>query len=261
MNRYFVRLSFNGTNFHGWQVQHHARTVQKVLNEAFTLLLREEIHLTGCGRTDTGVHAREYFAHFECGQILPEPDRANLVFKLNSYLDEDVSLHYILPVGPRDHARFSALSRTYRYYITSQKDPFRVNRAHYIYGKTDMDLMNRGAEFLQSLTDFTSFSKLGGGSSTNICQVMHARWDPIPSGLVFTITANRFLRNMVRAVVGTLLDLGTSRITLEDLHEIAASRNRSNAGDSVPACGLYLERIEYPIQGLSHINDVDPGIF
>ncbi len=261
VQRYFVRLSFDGTNYHGWQIQHNSRTVQKVLNEAFSLLLREEIHLTGCGRTDTGVHAREFFAHFETGKKLQEKDLRNLVFKLNSYLDSDISVHYMIPVGPRDHTRFSAISRTYRYYVATRKDPFLVNRSHYLYGKIDLDLMNRGADYLAGLSDFTSFTKLGAATRTNICQVMWARWETAPFGLVFTITANRFLRNMVRAVVGTLLDLGTGRITFEELKAIASSRNRSNAGDSVPACGLFLERIEYPIPGLPHVDDLDPREF
>jgi tRNA pseudouridine38-40 synthase len=259
MNRYFTCLSFDGTNYHGWQIQHNSRTVQKVLNEAFSLLLREEVRLTGCGRTDTGVHASEYFAHFETLRDLTPAERKNLVFKLNSYLDDDIGIHSVFPVGARDHARFSATSRTYKYFIHTLKDPFLVNRSFYLYGKIDIDRMNQGAAFLTRTRDFTSFSKAGTNTLTNECEVTAAGWEKQGYMLVFTITANRFLRNMVRAIVGTLLEIGAGKISPDELGPIVESKDRSHAGESVPACGLYLASVEYP-GNLPHIDHFHPGV-
>ncbi len=246
MHRYFVQLSYDGTNYHGWQFQHNAHTIQHVLNEAFSLILRIPVKLTGCGRTDTGVHAMEYVAHFDTGKELTPDQCTKLAFKLNKFLKEDIAIRAIFPVKPGIHSRFSATSRTYRYVITKVKDPFLVNRAYYLYGRIDLKGMNEAAEWLMTVEDFTSFSKVDTDTKSNLCKVTHAGWVREGDCLVFTITANRFLRNMVRAIVGTMLQLGTGKISLEEFKQITASKNRSNAGDSVPACGLYLLHVDYP---------------
>jgi|WetSurMetagenome_2_1015567.scaffolds.fasta_scaffold81846_2 tRNA pseudouridine38-40 synthase len=246
MPRYFIRLAYNGTPYHGWQVQPNARSVQQVLNDAFSLIMREEVRLTGCGRTDTGVHAREFYAHFDCDRTFTPLELDKLAFKINSYIDPEIAIRRILPVADDLHARFSARTRTYEYHITRRKDPFSKGFAYYYFGKIDVDKMNAGADFLLSVKDFTSFSKVDTDTKTNLCEVYSAKWEQQGDLLVFTISANRFLRNMVRAIVGTLLELGTGKITLKELKEITASKNRSNAGDSVPPWGLFLTRIEYP---------------
>jgi tRNA pseudouridine38-40 synthase len=246
MPRYFVRLAYNGTPYHGWQVQRNAKTVQHVLNNAFSLIMRETVRLTGCGRTDTGVHAREFFAHFDSGRTYTPPELDKLAFKLNSYIDPEIVILAISLVPDDLHARFSAISRTYEYHITKRKDPFLKGYSYYHFGKIDIEKMNAGAEYLLSVNDFTSFSKVDTDTKTNLCELTWAKWEQKGDSLVFTITSNRFLRNMVRAITGTLLELGTGKITLKELREITTSKNRSNAGDSVPACGLFLTRVEYP---------------
>lgn len=246
MARYFVRLAYDGTPYHGWQIQHNARSVQQVLNEAFSLIMRDRIRLTGCGRTDTGVHAKEYYAHFEAEKEYSATELEKLIFKINSYIDVEIAILGIFRVPDKLHARFSATRRTYEYHISRRKDPFVKGYSYYLFGKIDIDLMNAGAEYLLSVKDFTSFSKVDSDTRTNLCDVVYAKWEERGDMLVFTITANRFLRNMVRAVVGTLLDLGTGKITLDELREITGSKNRSNAGESVPPWGLFLSKIEYP---------------
>jgi tRNA pseudouridine38-40 synthase len=246
LNRYFIRLAFNGTAYHGWQIQKNAGSVQQSLTNALTLLLHAPVELTGAGRTDAGVHAWDYYAHFDLEDLLDEERRRNLVFKLNGFLQEDIVINDILPVVPGANARFSARSRTYRYVISTCKNPFLAGYAYYLYGKLNLDLMNEGAAILLATKDFTSFSKVNTDTKTNICTVSYARWDREGDELVFTIKANRFLRNMVRAIVGTLLELGRERINLDDFKQIIASKNRSDAGGSVPACGLFLANIEYP---------------
>jgi tRNA pseudouridine38-40 synthase len=246
LNRYFIRLAFNGTAYHGWQIQKNAGSVQQTLTNALTLLVHESMQLTGAGRTDTGVHAWDYYAHFDLENPLDREARNALVFKLNGFLQEDIVINDILPVIPTANARFSALSRTYRYVISTCKNPFLTGYAYYLYGKLNLELMNEGAAILLETKDFTSFSKVNTDTKTNICTVFYARWDKEGDELVFTIKANRFLRNMVRAIVGTLLELGRDRITLDDFRQIIASKSRSDAGGSVPACGLFLANIEYP---------------
>jgi tRNA pseudouridine38-40 synthase len=244
--RYFIRLSYDGTNFHGWQRQPNGMTIQQKLEEAMTMMLRTPVLLTGAGRTDTGVHADEFYAHFDFNDQLTQADREKLVFRLNAYLGGEIVLFEIFPVKGDAHARFSAVSRTYRYCIARVPDPFRRHYTHYIYGPVDTELMNRGAAMIMGYTDFTSFSKVDTDTATNNCSISHARWETEGSELVLTITADRFLRNMVRAIAGTLLQLGTGKKTLEDLKQIIESKNRSNAGDSAPAKGLTLHRILYP---------------
>ena len=246
LHRYFIRLAFNGTAYHGWQIQKNANSVQQSLSNALSLLLHEPIDLTGAGRTDAGVHAWDYYAHFDLENPLDEAGRVNLVFKLNGFLPKDIVINDILPVKPEANARFSARSRTYRYVISTCKNPFLAGYAYYLYGKLNLDLMNKGAAILLETKDFTSFSKVNTDTKTNICTVTYARWEREGDELVFTIKANRFLRNMVRAIVGTLLELGRERITLDDFKRVIASKNRSDAGGSVPACGLFLSNIEYP---------------
>jgi tRNA pseudouridine38-40 synthase len=245
LTRYFIRLAYDGTSFHGWQRQPNAATVQQALEEAMSMMLRSSIVLTGAGRTDTGVHATEFFAHFDYTSRLTKPECEKLVFRLNGYLCGDIALFEIFPVKEDAHARFSAVSRTYRYCIAGVPDPFRRDFTHYHYGAIDQDLMNEGAALIMGYHDFTSFSKVDTDTATNICRISHARWEMEGTELVFTITADRFLRNMVRAIVGTLLELGTGKISLEDLKSIIESKNRCNAGDSVPGKGLTLHRIVY----------------
>lgn len=243
--RYFIQLSFNGKNYHGWQIQKNAPSVQAVLEKALSVMFNEEIRLAGCGRTDAGVHARMFYAHFD-HEALSLEQRVRLIYKLNGYLSEDIAIHNIFLVRSNAHARFDALSRTYRYQISRSKNPFYVGSAYYLFGQLDVELMNTGASMLLEYKDFTSFSKLHSQVKTNHCTIMSARWEEKEDLLVFTITADRFLRNMVRSIVGTQLELGQHKITLNDYRQIIESRNRSEAGMSVPAHGLYLVDVSYP---------------
>jgi len=245
--RYFIRFAYDGTSFHGWQRQPNGTTIQQKLEEAMTMMLRSNVSLTGAGRTDTGVHANEFFAHFDLFQQLSASECEKLVFRLNGYLGGEIVLSEIYPVKEDIHARFSAISRTYRYCIARVQNPFRRDFTHFIYGDIDVELMNLGATLIMGYHDFTSFSKVDTDTKTNNCRIIYARWEMEGTELVFTITADRFLRNMVRAIVGTLLELGTGKISLEDLKLIIESKNRSNAGDSVPGKGLSLSRIVYPV--------------
>ncbi len=244
--RYFIKLAYNGTRFHGWQRQPNAATVQQTLEEAMSMMLKSTILLTGAGRTDTGVHATEFYAHFDLSSPLTLPEREKLVFRLNRYLGGDIALKGIAQVAEDAHARFSAVSRTYRYCIAMVPNPFRQEFTSHHNGFIDCSLMNQGAAMIMSYNDFTSFSKIDTDTMTNICRITHAHWDVEDTELVFTITADRFLRNMVRAIVGTLMALGRGKISLDDLKNIIESKNRSNAGDSAPAKGLTLHRIVYP---------------
>ena len=211
-----------------------------------SMMLRVPIKLTGAGRTDAGVHAKEYFAHFNVKDVIVQSALKKLVFKLNSYLDQDIVIYDIFQVSDDISARFTAISRTYKYFISTRKNPFREKFTHYIFNNLDIDLMNQGAEIIMGFDDFTSFSKVDTDTKTNICKIFHAKWEWDGDELIFTITANRFLRNMVRSIVGTFLDIGIGKMTLAELKEVIDSKNRSNAGDSVPACGLFLYSISYP---------------
>lgn len=246
MNRYFVKLAFVGSKFHGWQMQLNANSVQQQLNKAFSVILGQNIQLTGCGRTDTGVHAKDFYAHYDFESYFNQIERMNLIFRLNRFLPRDIVVKDILPVKADAHARFAALSRTYEYYINRIKDPFEDGFSYYIFGDLDVGLMNHGAELLMAYTDFASFSKSKTQVKTNLCILYYARWEQRGNQLVFTVRANRFLRNMVRAIVGTLLDLGKGGIDINYLHKIINERSRSAAGFSVPACGLFLTQVEYP---------------
>jgi len=246
MYRYFIRLRYNGLRYHGWQIQHNASTIQQLLNECFTIIMDEPVALTGAGRTDTGVHAKEFYAHFDLKTEIEASKIEKLIFKVNSFLPYDVAVSDILPVLPDAHARFDAISRTYQFFISLSKDPFMVDFSYYIYGNLNIERMNKGADMLKEYLDFSCFSKSKTQVKTNNCHIMEAYWEKENDMLIFTIKADRFLRNMVRAIVGTLLDLGRERITLDDFRKIIEGKNRSDAGFSVPACGLFLTKIEYP---------------
>ncbi len=244
--RYFIKLSFLGTKFHGWQSQKNAGSVQSILDEALTVILKSKIRITGAGRTDAGVHAKEYYAHFEIGYPLNDETCKKLIISLNGYLPKDIAIQRIIPVRPDAHARFSAISRTYLYILAREKDPFLEGLAYFYPYDLDIPKMNKGAGKLVRTKDFSSFVKSPSDARTNICRVTEAQWEEEENRLIFTITADRFLRNMVRAITGTLIDLGRNKISLKDLETIIKSRNRSAAGYSVPACGLYLVSIKYP---------------
>jgi len=242
--RYFVKLSYKGTKYHGWQIQPNAVTIQEILQKAFSLILKEDIEITGAGRTDTGVHALNYIAHFRANKHIP--DISKLIFRLNSFLDKDIAIHEIFKVNETLHARFSAISRTYEYRIHQKKNPFLTETSLYIYDKLDFDKMNRFAKILFEYNDFTSFSKLHTDTKTNICKIIQAEWVQRNEQYVFIIEADRFLRNMVRAITGTLLDAGKNKITEQEFRKIIESKNRNSAGASVPAHGLFLTEIKYP---------------
>jgi len=244
MKRFFAQLSFNGKNYHGWQMQENAHSVQAEINEKLSLLLGEPINIVGCGRTDTGVHAREYFAHFEIENLLIEPEE--LTGKLNNFLPQDIAIHRIFEVRPDMHARFSATSRTYRYYISKKKNPFLQGLSYFYHVPLNVPEMKKASSFLLDYTDFTSFSKLHSQTNNNNCKISFAAWEETGEMLIFTITADRFLRNMVRAIVGTLLEVGKGKMKASEIRNIIELKNRSEAGFSVPAEGLFLEKVEFP---------------
>lgn len=243
MKRYFIKLAYNGTNYHGWQIQNNAHTVQAEINEKLSLLLGEKINIVGCGRTDTGVHTREFFAHFEVEQLKGKPKE--LSYKLDRFLPSNIVVYDIFKVKPDMHARFSALSRTYRYYISREKDPFCNNQCYCFNGLLDYESMKQASKYLFEFEDFTSFSKLHTQTATNLCRISEANWQEQNKKLIFTITADRFLRNMVRAIVGTLLEVGKGKLYPEEVKQIIESKDRSHAGFSVPAQGLFLEEVKY----------------
>lgn len=241
--RYFVQFSYFGKSYHGWQKQPNALTVQEVLEGVFTKLLRQKIDLVGAGRTDTGVHAKEMYAHFDIDQITDIP---NLIYRVNAFLPDDIAVMNILPVHANAHARFDAEERSYEYLISNRKDPFYKDSAHYIRFPLDLDEMNNAAKLLLGRQDFECFSKSKTDVKTYFCDVKSAIWTKEEGIIVFRITADRFLRNMVRAVVGTLLDVGTGKYPVDNVKSILKSKDRSKAGVSVPAKGLYLTSVKYP---------------
>ena len=242
--RYFIQLSFKGTNYHGWQIQPNAISVQEVLEKSLSTLLREEISVVGAGRTDTGVHASFFVLHFD--SLQQDLDSGNFVFKLNRFLPADIGIHKIIKAGNDAHARFSAASRTYQYFVATDKNPFSTDTSFYYSGNLDMCKMNEAAAILFEYEDFTSFSRLHTDVKTNNCKIFLANWKKEGSQLIFTIKADRFLRNMVRAIVGTLLEVGKGKITVEDFRQIIEKKDRGVAGASAPAQGLFLTDIEYP---------------
>jgi tRNA pseudouridine38-40 synthase len=254
--RYFIQLAYDGTDFHGWQIQPNATTVQELLNDALTIVLRERIETTGCGRTDTGVHARDFYAHFDNQSlVIGHPSLENdsqaldpikTVTSINAILPSTIAVKRIIPVHAEAHARFDATSRSYEYHVHFNKDPFKINHSWQLRDKPDIALMNAAARVIMEYTDFSCFSKSHTQTYTNNCKITRAEWVYSKHCLVFHITADRFLRNMVRAIVGTLMQVGRKEIQPDDVRAIIESKNRSNAGTSVPACGLYLTEIKYP---------------
>jgi len=241
--RYFIRFSYNGTSYHGWQFQPNAVSVQETLTQAVSVILNETVELMGAGRTDTGVHAQLMYAHFDTEK---EFNAATLVHKLNSYLPKDIAVFDIIAVHHDAHARFDATQRTYQYYIHQFKDAFLNEQSWYYPTALDLDLMNQAAAELLQHTDFQCFSKVNTDVNTFNCKITEAFWVRNGNQLVFTISADRFLRNMVRAIVGTLVNVGLHKIAVDDFNNIIASKDRSEAGFSVPAHGLYLTDIRYP---------------
>jgi tRNA pseudouridine38-40 synthase len=244
VNRYFIYLAYNGKNYCGWQVQPNAATVQQALEKALATYLRREAPVTGAGRTDTGVHARLMAAHFDWEG--PITDTEFLANKLNRILPKDIAVYRIVPVKANAHARFDALARTYKYYLTEKKDPFYCEWAYRVYGKLDFEAMNAACSVLYEYTDFTSFSKLHTDVKTNNCRITHAGWEREGDLWAFTITADRFLRNMVRAIVGTLLEVGRGKLSMEGFRNVISKKDRAEAGTSAPGHALFLENIVYP---------------
>lgn len=244
--RYFIHFGYDGTAYHGWQIQPNANSVQQELQHALSLLLGEDMEVVGAGRTDTGVHARHMAAHFDwpCGQLPTSPDQ--LAYRLNRLLPRDIAVYEVREVAPEMHARFSATSRTYHYYIHTRKDPFERHYSLQVNYPLDFEKMNEAAAHFLRHDDYAAFCKAGADSKTTICHVTAARWvQTSPTTWYFEITANRFLRNMVRAVVGTLIDVGRGRISQEQFLDILHNGTRSDAGESMPGKALFLERVEY----------------
>lgn len=242
--RYFIELAYNGTHYHGWQAQPNAVTVQELLDKALSTILRQPVETVGCGRTDTGVHAREFYAHAD--RTMDHGPWSIDLRSLNALLPHDIAIKNVFPVSAGAHARFDATLRSYEYHIHFRKDPFKHGFSWWLRDRPDVDLMNKAAGIIMTYTDFSCFSKSNTQVKTNNCKISRADWVESEGSLVFHISADRFLRNMVRAIVGTLLMIGRGEIAPEQVHDIIKSKDRSNAGTSVPACGLYLTEIKYP---------------
>jgi len=243
--RYFIDLSYDGTAYHGWQIQPNAITVQQLLSEALETLLKEDTALTGCGRTDSGVHAKNYTAHFDTFKPWKELQSMELPYKLNRILPQDIAIKGIKQVRADAHARFSAVSRSYEYILCREKDPFFVNRAWLQERSLDIEAMQQATEILFGYDDYECFSRSNTQVSNYICRLSEARWEEHDHLLIFNIKANRFLRNMVRAIVGTITDVGLGKTSLQQFRTIIESKNRSMAGYSVPGCGLYFLGADY----------------
>ena len=243
MQRYFIEIMYDGSNYHGWQFQPNSITVQEQLEKALATILSEKIGVMGAGRTDTGVHAKQFFAHFDYDSNLT---CSNIVYRLNSFLPKDISVKSISKVITAAHCRFDAISRTYEYVVYKNKNPFMLDRAYLLLKPVDIELMNKAASRLFDFIDFTSFSKLHTQTKTNNCIISKAVWKQKGDTLIFTIQADRFLRNMVRAIVGTLINVGLGKISIDDFVQIIKSKDRAQAGTSVPAHALYLTKIRYP---------------
>ena len=244
VQRYFIYLAYDGTNYHGWQIQPNGISVQECLMKALSTFLRCEIEVVGAGRTDAGVHASLMVAHFDYDGLL---DTVSVAEKLNRLLPPDISVFKVCRVKKDAHARFDATARTYKYYVTTTKYPFNRQYRCRVYGTLDFELMNRAAATLFDYSDFTSFSKLHTDVKTNFCRIMHAEWTQVDDTTwVFTIQADRFLRNMVRAIVGTLLEVGRGKLTVEGFRQIIEQQDRCKAGTSAPGNALFLVSVEYP---------------
>ena len=241
MNRYFVKIQYNGSNYHGWQIQDNAVTVQGEINNALKLLLGKDIKTTGCGRTDAGVNASQFYFHFDTDNLFE-----NFAYRLNAILSNDIVIQEIDKVDPEAHARFDATARTYHYFIHTKPNPFLGDFSCYIKQELDVEKMNLVAKILLKTTDFTSFSKLHTENFTNNCKVTKAKFEVLENGrLKFEITADRFLRNMVRAIVGTLIEVGKNKLSEQGFQEIINSENRQNAGKSMKGEALFLAGVSY----------------
>lgn len=241
--RYFIEFAYNGKNYHGWQYQPNASSVQETLSKAVSVLLRNETELMGAGRTDSGVHAKQMFAHFDTEFDF---NAEKLISKLNSYLPKDIVVFDIHQVAEEAHARFDAKKRTYEYHIHTFKDAFENEQSWYLHQKLDLEKMNKATQILFDYQDFQCFSKVHTDVNTFNCSIFEAYWKQTGNRIVFTIAADRFLRNMVRAIVGTLTEIGTGKKNLDDFKKIIESKDRNQAGASAPAHGLFLTKVEYP---------------
>lgn len=259
--RYFLKFAYNGEKFHGWQSQPNALSVQQKIEETLSIVLRLPISVVGAGRTDAGVHAREMFAHFDYEH--PLEDKNKILLSLNRLIGKDIVIYDIISVSNNAHARFDAVERMYKYFISYQKSPFLYPYCWNSPARLDLDKMNEAASVLMKVDDFSSFAKLHSDTKTNICDVRYAKWDSISNdrdkadshylfpgliqdGLVFTIAADRFLRNMVRSIVGTLIDVGKNKLSVPDFCRIIEDKNRCSAGISMPPQGLFLWKVKYP---------------
>jgi tRNA pseudouridine38-40 synthase len=244
MHRYFALLAYKGTAYHGWQIQPNARTVQEELNKSLSILLRESIETTGCGRTDTGVHATRFYAHFDAGTFIT--DREQLLFQVNAILPDDIRVYDIFSVKNDQHARFDAIMRSYSYYILRESNPFFKEFTWYNTRELDINLMNEAAARCLLHQDYACFSKTGGQNTTTICQINRCEWLFYDQFLRLDVSANRFLRGMVRAMTGTFIDIGLGKMSLVQFDDLLHSGDRNLAGQSAPAQGLFLEEIVYP---------------
>lgn len=247
--RYFLEISFNGLNFHGWQIQPNVITVQQVLNDYLTILLGEKVNCIGCGRTDAGVHARSYYCHFDVQNPLSD----NFLHEINSFLPKDILVRKVFLNMDKIHARWDALSRSYEYLICKGKNPFYFDFAAMEYDILSVELMNQACNILMKYDDFSTFSKAHGGSQHNLCRIMKAKWTETDEFYKFQITANRFTRGMVRLISGTMVLVGKQKMNLESFEQAIAAKNRNLAGKSMPACGLYFTGAEYPAGKLIQI--------
>ena len=245
MKRFFVQLSYEGTHYHGWQIQPNAVSVQEVIEEQLSKVMGVKISVVGCGRTDTGVHASEYYLHFDAETI--KYTLNELCFKLNNMLPQDISIKKIFEVAPNAHARFDATSREYRYFIHQEKNPFLNPYSWFLSREINVKAMQEAGSMLFNHKDFTSFSKLHTDTKTNLCEIFTFEIIQKPNSVIqIKISANRFLRNMVRSIVGTLVDVGLGKKSLEEFNQIILSKNRAKAGVSAPAKALFLHQINYP---------------
>lgn len=241
--RYFLEIAYDGSKYHGWQIQPNAVSVQEEIQGALTLIFKKETSCIGCGRTDSGVHASQFYLHFDSEKI---EDKSKFIHQMNGILKRAIAVKDLIPVHENAHARFDAKARTYQYFIHQSKNPFLHETSMYVPFDLDMDLMNEAGHYLCTVSDFASFCKAHGDSKTTLCDLMLCQWSRTDQQLILTIKANRFLRNMVRAVVGSMIEIGRKKISIQDFEKIVQDKDRSGAGSSADACGLFLTRIEYP---------------
>jgi len=239
--KFLLKLSYNGSNYNGWQRQDNAISIQQTIENVLNILMGKKVEVVGCGRTDTGVHALCYYAHF----INDSHPEVTFVYKLNAMLPPDIAIAYCRETDEDYHARFSAKTREYKYFIHDHKDPFLINRSWFFHQPLDLDAMNRACTILMEYDDFASFCKKGADNKTTLCKIYHAQWIKEENRLVFIIRADRFLRNMVRAIVGTMVEIGLHKLDMHEFRLVIEGRDRGNSGASVPACGLYLTDVTY----------------